>query len=427
MQDHNIESEDKDFTKLKTKGKVSSTQIPPNQYYFPQGPTDKTLVFESRFESGNLLIAFKVSDYEYDLVLQNDINTNGHTQWYFFRVSNTKPGMTVRFNIINLLKPDSLYNQGMRVLAYSSLKSKSENLGWHRIGTDIMYYQNNLKTQARDNGKRYYTLSFTHTFDRSNDTVYLSHCFPYTYSDLCEDLRDIEQRAGTSSFFNRQELTRTLAGNRCDYITITSKDKDPRSEKAVSKKGVFISARVHPGESNSSWVMKGLIDFLTSQEPEARVLRDCFVFKIVPMLNPDGVINGNYRCSLVGQDLNRRWKNASKTLHPENSAVKRLIRQFRKEREVVLYCDLHGHSRKKNIFMYGNNTQEAPHATRLFPYLMSKLCDFFCFEDCRFSNGQSKEQTARVTMWRELQIPNVFTMESSFCGAERGQLAGEHF
>lgn len=103
-------------------------------------------MFESRFESGNLLIAFKVSDYEYDLVLQNDINTNGHTQWYFFRVSNTKPGMTVRFNIINLLKPDSLYNQGMRVLAYSSLKSKSENLGWHRIGTDIMYYQNNLKT-----------------------------------------------------------------------------------------------------------------------------------------------------------------------------------------------------------------------------------------------------------------------------------------
>jgi hypothetical protein len=59
VQDHNIESEDKDFTKLKTKGKVSSTQIPPNQYYFPQGPTDKTLVFESRFESGNLLIAFK--------------------------------------------------------------------------------------------------------------------------------------------------------------------------------------------------------------------------------------------------------------------------------------------------------------------------------------------------------------------------------
>ena len=30
--------------------------------------------------------------------------------------------------------------------------------------------------------------------------------------------------------------------------------------------------------------------------PEARALRDHFIFKIVPILNPDGVINGNYRC-----------------------------------------------------------------------------------------------------------------------------------
>lgn len=105
-------------------------------------------------------------------------------------------------------------------------------------------------------------------------------------------------------------------------ITITSKDKDPRSERALNKKGVFISARVHPGETCGSWCMKGIIDFLTSEAAEARVLRDNFVFKIVPMLNPDGVINGNYRCSLVGQDLNRRWKNSNKTLHPENTAVK---------------------------------------------------------------------------------------------------------
>lgn len=64
-------------------------------------------------------------------------------------------------------------------------------------------------------------------------------------------------------------LTRTLAGNRCDFVTITSKDKDPNSEKARNKKGVLISARVHPGESNSSWMMKGVIDFLVSNTPEA--------------------------------------------------------------------------------------------------------------------------------------------------------------
>ena len=35
------------------------------------------MIFESRFESGNLLGAVKVSEDEYDLILQNDINTNG--------------------------------------------------------------------------------------------------------------------------------------------------------------------------------------------------------------------------------------------------------------------------------------------------------------------------------------------------------------
>lgn len=35
--------------------------------------------------------------------------------------------------------------------------------------------------------------------------------------------------------------------------------------------GVLMSARVHPGESNSSWMMQGLIDWLTSDAPHAKV------------------------------------------------------------------------------------------------------------------------------------------------------------
>ncbi|EGW14207.1 Cytosolic carboxypeptidase 4 [Cricetulus griseus] len=54
-----------------------------------------------------------------------------------------------------------------------------------------------------------------------------------------------------------------------------------------------IMARVHPGESNASWVMKGTLEFLVSSDPVAQLLRENFIFKIIPMLNPDGVINGN--------------------------------------------------------------------------------------------------------------------------------------
>lgn len=48
---------------------------------------------------------------------------------------------------------------------------------------------------------------------------------------------------------------------------------------------------MHPGESNASWMMKGLIDYLLADTPEARALRERFVFRIIPMLNPDGALS----------------------------------------------------------------------------------------------------------------------------------------
>ena len=50
-------------------------------YYKQLDETTKhnTIKFDSVFESGNLAIAIKVSDTEYNCLLQNDINTNGHT------------------------------------------------------------------------------------------------------------------------------------------------------------------------------------------------------------------------------------------------------------------------------------------------------------------------------------------------------------
>ena len=61
---------------------------------------------------------------------------------------------------------------------------------------------------------------------------------------------------------------------------------------AGSRPVVFLTGRVHPGETNASWVMKGTLEFLTGSSPLAQSLRACFLFKVIPMLNPDGVING---------------------------------------------------------------------------------------------------------------------------------------
>ena len=61
-------------------------------------------------------------------------------------------------------------------------------------------------------------------------------------------------------------------------------------------------------------MLNGLLKTLMS--PEAHTLRQNFVFRIIPMLNPDGVVLGNYRCSQLGTDLNRRWDRPNRLLHP---------------------------------------------------------------------------------------------------------------
>ena len=98
-------------------------------------------------------------------------------------------------------------------------------------------------------------------------------------------------------------LCKSLAGNDVDMLIVTNFASDPLDISV--RKSIILTSRVHPGETNASWIMKGVIDFLVSEDPQAHFLRNTFVFKIIPMLNPDGVIVGNYRCSLMGQDLNR--------------------------------------------------------------------------------------------------------------------------
>jgi murein tripeptide amidase MpaA len=68
---------------------------------------------------------------------------------------------------------------------------------------------------------------------------------------------------------------------------------------------IFIIGRQHPGETFSSFIIHGLINFLLSQHPAVLQLRETFDFWIMPIANPDGVVLGNYRCNMQGKDINR--------------------------------------------------------------------------------------------------------------------------
>ncbi|KAG9398270.1 hypothetical protein AC1031_014863 [Aphanomyces cochlioides] len=404
------------------------SHIPPVYPYavpFPSlsSPLEQHLTFDSEFDGGNLLRAVQIGPFEYDLVLRPDLHTLGYTQWFYFAVANAVAHVDYTFHIVNLYKPDSLFNSGLQPVVYSVESAETQALGWYRAGRNVCYYANPWLQPSKSSRPdvSFYTLSFTLSFASRDDTYLVAHSYPYTMHDHRWHL--LQPQFHAPAVVRRSLLARTLGRLDCDLLTITDFDYQDVTDRPV----IVLTARVHPGEPQASWVMRGTIDFLVSDAPDAKLLRRLFVFKVVPVLNPDGVFYGNNRCGLAACDLNRQWKSPWPHLHPTISAVKALMLTL----PVVFYCDIHGHSRKKNVFMYGCDSRKVINPTaRTFPRLLSQQCigrKYVSLAGCSFQVHRGREATARVVVGRDLGIQNSFTLEASFCGADFGLLANHHF
>ncbi|XP_066445491.1 cytosolic carboxypeptidase 4 [Eleutherodactylus coqui] len=404
------------------------------------------LKFFSKFESGNLRKVIQVRELEYDLIMNADVNTDQHHQWFYFEVSAMRANVPYRFNVINCEKVNSQFNYGMQPVIYSVKEALKGRTYWMRTGSNICYYKNLFCYRASDAKKRrrYYTLTFTVKFQHYDDVCYLAYHYPYTYSALLSHLQILEQSCNAQKvYFKQQTLCHTLAGNPCPVVTITAMPKSSSQkhrDELCGRQYIVLTARVHPGESNASWVMKGTLEFLTSSDPIAQILREMFIFKIVPMLNPDGVINGNHRCSLNGEDLNRQWLSPKHNLQPTIYHVKGLLYYLNSiGRTPLVFCDYHGHSQRKNVFFYGCSIKETLWQAgcvvdssvlmedvgyRTLPKILDKIAPAFSMSNSNFLVEKARASTARVVVWHDMRVLRSYTMESTYCGFNQGPYKG---
>jgi len=453
---------------------------------------EKILIFDSNFECGNLDRACIISLNEYNLYLNTDTNTKGHCQWYYFSVTNTEEGTSVKFNIINFRKWLPLYKIGMKPLVFSEIDFEKTGVGWIADTYDVMYTKSGV-------GESVYRLKFSYTFKNTGDRVYFATTRPYSYTmlkrlldgikenlivkakklssidnnKLQKKIRDFiaidkykevkgkaqdevknnlisqypemmlldnfktlptdnqqskclqsqDYRIETNSFiYTKETLCLTLSGLPIEIITITPSN----TSRLDKRKVIFITARTHAAEVAGSFKIEGILHFLTGDSTEAKGLREVYIFKIVPMLNPEGVLCGNYRCTLTGTDLNRRWDCPNEYLHPQIYYLKYLLKMIAVDgKEILAFCDLHEHGRKLNSFIYGcnkvaNGSFCSWTKVRLLPRILAKNSPLFSYGDCRFSVESDKKRTARVVIWKELEVINSFTLESSCYGYFRG-------
>ena len=67
-------------------------------------------------------------------------------------------------------------------------------------------------------------MTFIFEFEYTDDTVFFSYCQPYTYSDLMDDLLNIDLDPLKSQYVTRKTLCKTLMGINCEYLTVTSRE-----------------------------------------------------------------------------------------------------------------------------------------------------------------------------------------------------------
>ncbi|XP_050343630.1 cytosolic carboxypeptidase-like protein 5 [Nymphalis io] len=288
--------------------------------------------------------AAETPDYEFNLWTRPDCAgtefENGNRTWFYFGIQASEPNVQVRLNLINLNKQGKMYNQGMAPVT-RTLPGKPQ---WERIRDRPVH-------STDDNT---FTLSFRYrTAENPKATTFFAFTYPYSFAELQIALNSIDLKmlplpppqSPDDIYYCRECLIYSLEGRRVDLLTISSHhgitteredrlknlfpDNQERPFKFQNKKVIFVSARVHPGETPSSFVFNGFLNLLLMRnDPIAIQLRKLYVFKLIPFLNPDGVARGHYRTDTRGVNLNRVYLNPSLTFHPTVYASRSLIRYY---------------------------------------------------------------------------------------------------
>ncbi|EAR98396.2 zinc carboxypeptidase family protein (macronuclear) [Tetrahymena thermophila SB210] len=443
---------------------------------------DKIMVMGDYENSNIFSCSINKSNDQLMVLLKSDSNTKGCVHWFQFTVVAKEP-CTIQFIILNNKRNGQHYKDGMKIavmeqqeenkiqtqsskclqlrqnVVKQNWQRKSENIFYYKSNVDHAFYRQNTdnltkeqleKKQQKIQKRGYQTLDFTYTFEKAGQRVVFAHSYAYTFTDLCNFIASIEQNLKEQAQDNYEKEQQVLTQSSQDE-TIKIRTDDIYYKKKIiansrlglpiyqikiatnkrqgpyrkrKRKVIYIISRQHPGESPSSFVCQGLISYLLSDQESSKFLRQIYIFKIIPMVNPDGVVLGNTRCNLSGFDLNRKWQFPDKKLTPEVYFIKEDIKQTQQKREVMMFCDLHGHSQLTNFFIYGCNKATDGGTTawtkvRLLPHILAKRTDFFSLQECRFKVTDDRVTTARVTAWQELGIPYSFTVETSFYGYQK--------
>lgn len=421
-------------------------------------------------------------EHEYRVEVAQDPAADGcpaseRRRWFFFGVRAAEPlrCRRVRITVHNLSDVTDLYNlDGHRPMVANLPHAP----GWERLdaestrfvccdaalprdevdelrgiagaGTHVVLGRESAAPRTRKKAKSY-QLSWDHTFPDADDigTTYFAFCVPYGHGDLQVYLSRLQalwdssfadadgrllpdyfplpgQRggwrvaAGVGADFRREELCCSREGRRVDLLTVT--DAAEASRAKDRRPIALVTARCHPGETPGQFSMFGFLEFVLSDDPRAELLRQRFVFKIVPMLNPDGVHHGHTRANAEGFDLNRFYHEPVELEHEAIFALRAKLIEWSTTGRLMFYCDMHAHAHTRGCILYGNDLGNTPEQAWnvAFANVVQANAPHFDVEGCKFppkvrdGGGAGRDNCGRAQIAELCRVFHAYTLECNY-------------
>jgi hypothetical protein len=225
----------------------------------------------------------------------------GWACWWYFKLEGITPGETITLDVGTdaFAKPDQ---------AFFSLDDRNwfQTAPGERVGNRIVYRQ---RVEAA--------------------SAWFAWGPPFGLRHARELVAETVRRSPHARAF---ELCKSRDGHSVPALRVTQGD-------AAEKYGIWIEARQHAWESGSSWVGKGILDWLVSDEPAAEELRKKSVVYFVPIMDVDNVERGAGGKNQKPHDHNRDWTDAPHW--PEVRAAQKQIIALDAARSFDLFIDLH--------------------------------------------------------------------------------------
>lgn len=256
--------------------------------------------------------------------------------WWYCKVDGAKKGQSITFQLT------------ANTDAYRPNRVLSAN--WSQPDRAAMSVDNVTWTQTKkcvkQNGVAAYMI------EAPAESFWLAWGPPFLPSHAEEVLMAVKKTLPHATMF---ELAKTRGGRSVRGIRIGSDSKIDSH-----RYGVWVQARQHAWEAGSSWVGRGFIEWLASNDQSAIDLRRIATIYYIPIMDVDNVALGAGGKDAVPRDHNRDW--ADKPHYPEVAAAQKRILQLNTEQRFDVFVDLHnpGGGERRPYFFGPINIGELP-------------------------------------------------------------------